>query len=139
MSTSCCKSTVPNNNEDIKDAVRKAYAEVAVKNSAGEVVGNPLSCCGAPKDTDVDYSKTLGYSEEEISSIADGANMGLGCGNPTAIAALKPGETVVDLGSGGGFDCFLAARKVGPSGEYFLCNLYNFVSVKNLVWQKILQ
>lgn len=120
MSTGCCKKPVPNNNEEIKDAVRKAYAEVAVKNSAGEVVGNPLSCCGAPKETDVDYSKTLGYSEEEIISVLDGANMGLGCGNPTAIAALKPGETVVDLGSGGGFDCFLAARRVGASGDHFL-------------------
>ncbi|KAG4065831.1 hypothetical protein HA402_012509 [Bradysia odoriphaga] len=117
MSTGCCNKTVPSNNEDIKDAVRKAYADVAVKNSAGEVAGNPLSCCGAPKDTDVNYSKTLGYSEEEIGSILDGANMGLGCGNPTAIAALKSGETVVDLGSGGGFDCFLAARKVGASGR----------------------
>lgn len=117
MSKSCCKKLVPSNNEEIKDAVRKAYAEVAVKNSAGEVVGNPLSCCGAPKETDVDYSRTLGYSEEEIKSVQDGANMGLGCGNPAAIAALKAGETVVDLGSGGGFDCFLAARRVGATGE----------------------
>lgn len=117
MSSGCCSKIVPNNNEDIKDAVRKAYADVAVKNTAGEVAGNPLSCCGAPKDTDVNYSKTLGYSEEEIVSVLDGANMGLGCGNPTAIAALKAGETVVDLGSGGGFDCFLAARKVGDSGK----------------------
>ncbi len=117
MSTGCCKKTVPENNEDIKDAVRKAYADVAAKNTAGEIAGNPLSCCGAPKETDVNYSKTLGYSEEEIVSVLDGANMGLGCGNPTAIAALKPGETVVDLGSGGGFDCFLASRKVGPTGE----------------------
>lgn len=121
MSTGCCNKTVPANNEDIKDAVRKAYANVAVKNSLGEVAGNPLSCCGAPKETDVNYSKTLGYSEEEIVSVLDGANMGLGCGNPTAIAALKPGETVVDLGSGGGFDCFLAARKVGPTGKYNSC------------------
>lgn len=123
MSTGCCNKTVPNNNEDIKDAVRKAYANVAVKNSAGEVAGNPLSCCGASKETDVNYSKTLGYSEEEIGSVLDGANMGLGCGNPTAIAGLKTGETVVDLGSGGGFDCFLAARRVGTSGEFFLNRL----------------
>lgn len=120
MSNGCCKK-LPNNNEEIKDAVRKAYAEVAVKNSAGELAGNPLSCCGAPKETDVNYSKTLGYSEEEIKSVLDGANMGLGCGNPSAIAALKTGETVLDLGSGGGFDCFLAARKVGTTGKTALC------------------
>jgi len=116
MSTGSCNK-LPENNEEIIDAVRKAYAEVAVKNSAGEAVGNPLSCCGASKDTDKDYSKTLGYSEDEITSVLNGANMGLGCGNPAAIAALTPGETVVDLGSGGGFDCFLAAKKVGKSGR----------------------
>lgn len=125
MSTGCCGKSVPANHEDIKDAVRKAYANVAVKNSCGEDVGNPISCCGAPKETDVNYSKLLGYSEEEISSVLDGANMGLGCGNPTAIASLKLGETVVDLGSGGGFDCFLAARKVGPTGDDHSMKLKN--------------
>ena len=60
---------------------------------------------------------TLGYSDEEVAAAPDGANLGLGCGNPNAIASLKPGETVLDLGSGGGFDCFLAARKVGEAGR----------------------
>jgi len=101
----------------VKEAVRKAYAELAVKNSEGKDCGNIKSCCGAPKQTDIDYNKELGYSEEEVKSIVDGANMGLGCGNPTALAALKPGETVVDLGSGGGFDCFLASRRVGSTGH----------------------
>jgi SAM-dependent methyltransferase len=59
----------------------------------------------------------MGYSKEDISSVPEGANMGLGCGNPVALASLKPGETVVDLGSGGGFDCFLAAKQVGKSGQ----------------------
>jgi SAM-dependent methyltransferase len=59
----------------------------------------------------------MGYSKEDISSVPEGANMGLGCGNPVALASLKPGETVVDLGSGGGFDCFLAAKQVGESGR----------------------
>lgn len=118
MSNSCCKKSLFEEKEEIRDAVRKAYADVAVKNSAGQVAGNPLSCCGASKDTDVQYSQTLGYSEDEIKSVPDGANLGLGCGNPAAIAALKSGETVVDLGSGGGFDCFLAARRVGSTGEH---------------------
>jgi len=62
-------------------------------------------------------SAQLGYSPEELAAAPDGANMGLGCGNPRAIAALRPGETVLDLGSGGGFDCFLAAQRVGPTGQ----------------------
>lgn len=115
---SCCgKESASLDDTVVKEAVRKAYAEVAVKNSEGEDCGNVMSCCGAPKQTDIDYNKELGYSEEEITGVIDGANMGLGCGNPTALAALKPGETVVDLGSGGGFDCFLAMRRVGPTGH----------------------
>ena len=64
-----------------------------------------------------EMSKNLGYSDEELAGAPEGANLGLGCGNPQAIAALHPGETVLDLGSGGGFDCFLAARQVGESGH----------------------
>jgi SAM-dependent methyltransferase len=64
-----------------------------------------------------DVSSTIGYSEDEIASVQEGANLGLGCGNPQAMAALKPGETVLDLGAGGGFDCFLAAKQVGESGR----------------------
>jgi len=67
-------------NNDIKCTVRKAYAEVAVKNSAGQEVGNPVSCCGAPKEVDVAYCKQLGYSENDLKEMVDGANMGLGCG-----------------------------------------------------------
>lgn len=75
------------------------------------------SCCG-PSDFSVEkMSQIMGYSKGDIQSVPEGANMGLGCGNPVALASLKPGETVVDLGSGGGFDCFLAAKGVGETGN----------------------
>jgi SAM-dependent methyltransferase len=75
------------------------------------------SCCG-PSDFSVEkMSQIMGYSKEDIQSVPEGANMGLGCGNPVALASLKSGETVVDLGSGGGFDCFLAAKEVGETGN----------------------
>ena len=100
------------NNDDVRDAVRESYAKVA---RAGEGCGcSGDSCCAPAAD---DASALLGYSEEDAGSAPAGANMGLGCGNPGAIARLSPGETVLDLGAGGGFDCFLAARKVGEQGR----------------------
>ena len=75
------------------------------------------SCCDRPEFTAQQLSTLMGYSKEDISSVPEGANMGLGCGNPVALASLKPGETVVDLGSGGGVDCFLAAKQVGDTGR----------------------
>ncbi|MCP4753913.1 MAG: arsenite methyltransferase [Proteobacteria bacterium] len=74
------------------------------------------SCCGSDQTVD-EMSRIMGYSKEDIESVPEGANMALGCGNPVALASLKPGETVVDLGSGGGFDCFLAAKEVGATGN----------------------
>ena len=74
-----------------------------------------MSCCSAPTNEQV--SKIIGYSESEMNSVPEGANLGLGCGNPTALASLKEGERVLDLGSGAGFDCFLAAKKVGKQGK----------------------
>lgn len=75
------------------------------------------SCCGGSSEDDIiSISANLGYSEQDLSVVPQGANLGLGCGNPQAIAGLKPGETVLDLGCGGGFDCFLAARAVGEQG-----------------------
>jgi len=96
--------------DEIKATVRQAYGDVATRKQTGCCSGT--SCCG-PTGTS---SRGLGYSDEDLSSVPDGADLGLGCGNPQAIAALKPGERVLDLGSGAGFDVFLAARQVGPSG-----------------------
>ncbi len=103
-------------NEKIRSAVREAYGKIA----AAELSGcgcTAASCCGTPnEESAADISLALGYSGEDVAAVPEGANMGLGCGNPQAIASLKPGETVLDLGSGGGFDCFLAARAVGENG-----------------------
>ncbi len=102
------------NKEETKKIVREGYAKVARQSSS--CCGPASSCCGTV-DRAQDISKKVGYSEEELNSIPEGANLGLGCGNPVAIASLKEGETVLDLGSGPGLDCFLAADKVGKSGK----------------------
>ena len=104
-------------NDEIRNAVRENYGKVAVSGLSGCCCSSP-SCCGKPSDvTAADISLGLGYSKEDVVTVPEGANMGLVCGNPQAIASLQPGETVLDLGSGGGFDCFLAARAVGNSGH----------------------
>jgi len=101
-------------NEQTKDQVRATVREQygTVARTAG-AVGCAPGCCGPGASA----SLALGYSEAELAAVPEGANMGLGCGNPQGIAALKPGETVLDLGAGGGFDCFLAAKQVGPNGR----------------------
>jgi arsenite methyltransferase len=99
--------------EQIRTAVRDRYGAVA--RGQGSECGCSPSCCSPSGGAD-STSGTLGYSRAELDRAPQGANLGLGCGNPQAIASLKPGETVLDLGSGGGFDCFLAARAVGPQG-----------------------
>ena len=101
--------------EKVKKIVRKRYGNVA-KNSSSCCASSD-SCCGCTPVTSEDISRSIGYSEEELSSVPEGANLGLGCGNPIALASLKEGETVLDLGSGAGFDCFLAAKKVGKKGK----------------------
>ena len=102
--------------DEIRTVVRKKYGEVAKSDSSG--CCTPVSsCCGEPATQLDNLGTRIGYSQEELSFAPEGSNMGLGCGNPQAIAALKPGETVLDLGSGGGFDCFLAARQVGDTGQ----------------------
>jgi len=113
--------------EEIKQKVREGYANVVTTKTS--CCGPPQSsccgpvqqpCCGTPvSDADMikAISKNIGYSDDEIDGVPEGANLGLGCGNPVALASLKEGETVLDLGSGAGFDCFLAAKRVGTSGK----------------------
>ena len=96
--------------------IMKNYAAVAASKGSTGCCGSGCNCSGTPFDAQ-DAARALGYSEDDLNAVPDAANMGLGCGNPLAIAALKPGETVLDLGSGGGFDCFLARRQVGVEGQ----------------------
>ncbi len=98
--------------DTIRAVVRERYASLV--KSSGQCCG-PSPCCGGGSAEQV--AQQVGYSRVELGAVPEGANLGLGCGNPVALAALKPGDVVVDLGSGAGFDCFLAARRVGPSGK----------------------
>ncbi|MFV1956864.1 MAG: arsenite methyltransferase [bacterium] len=118
--------------ERIKQAVRESYSKMATQGTATSNLSSALSCCEPPAIsspaetidpccepglTPEKISASMGYSVEEIQSVPEGANLGLGCGNPVAVASLKAGETVVDLGSGAGFDCFLAVKEVGETGH----------------------
>ena len=133
--------------DDIRSSVRETYAKIARKGGVASESNNRASCCSPaefptstnqmasccgpsagpnaaescgcvpPGVSSEHMSAVLGYTQKDIESVPEGANMGLGCGNPVALSSLKPGETVVDLGSGGGFDCFLAARAVGENGK----------------------
>jgi len=105
--------------DDIRQNVRESYAEVAVASNNGACCGEVVSCCGVSDDAAINtlVSTRMGYSEDDLNNVPSGSDMGLGCGNPRAIASLKAGEVVVDLGSGGGFDAFLAAHEVGESGH----------------------
>jgi arsenite methyltransferase len=101
------------NDEQIRKMVREGYAQRAKTDS---------SCCGSSCDcgcgpTVEDVSLAMGYTDADLKAVPEGANLGLGCGNPVALASLKEGETVLDLGSGAGIDCFLAAQRVGPKGR----------------------
>ena len=98
----------------IKKKVRESYGEIAKDECSCCCSPTNEPCCGSEAKT---TSKAIGYSDKEIASVPEGANLGLGCGNPIALASLKPGETVLDLGSGPGFDSFLAANKVGKKGK----------------------
>jgi arsenite methyltransferase len=100
--------------EEIKRVVRERYASIA--REGGSCCAPKTSFCGSASVAE-DLSKRAGYSDEDLNSVPEGANLGLGCGNPVAIALLREGETVLDLGSGAGFDCFLAAKKVGNEGK----------------------
>ena len=101
----------------IKEMVRIRYGGIAAAaDASGCCAPAAPSCCG-PTTAAPDKALRMGYTEAQLASVPDGANLGLGCGNPQAIAAMQPGETVVDLGSGAGFDCFLAAQQVAPAGH----------------------
>ncbi len=100
---------------EIRESVRKRYGEVAQQ---GPSCGcGPVSCCGGPAAArDSSSALRVGYTPQDVETAPAGSEMGLGCGNPQALANLKPGDIVLDLGSGAGFDSFLAAKKVGPTG-----------------------
>ncbi|QGQ96618.1 methyltransferase domain-containing protein [Paenibacillus psychroresistens] len=103
--------------DQIRQNVRSRYKEVALQGiTSSSCCSTEVNCCETSVAFDSESGK-LGYSTDELSSVPVGANLGLGCGNPQAIAALKSGEVVLDLGSGGGFDCFLAAKQVGDQGK----------------------
>jgi arsenite methyltransferase len=108
VSKSDMKTNTLTDHSEVREIVRETYGKVAA--------GQQNGCCGVDHPTATPADK-LGYSAEEIAALPEGADLGLGCGNPQAIASLKLGETVLDLGSGAGFDCFLASRSVGPTGH----------------------
>lgn len=103
--------------EKIRQMVRDRYAQAAAGGPCGCQSGPANSCCGGSTSKADSMNQVMGYSNKDLNSVVEGANLGLGCGNPTAIGNLKEGEIVLDLGSGGGFDCFLAAKKVGDKGR----------------------
>ncbi len=97
--------------KDMRSIVRDSYGKIGKGNE------NEQSCCGGTTEGVEKVSNSIGYSSEDIANSPEGANMGLGCGNPQLLAEIKEGETVIDLGSGAGFDSFLASKKVGPKGQ----------------------
>jgi len=108
------KNKTEMNEKKIKGIVRERYSQIAER--SGSCCGQSEPCCPPPLSAE-HIGKKIGYSEEELQAVPEDSNLGLGCGNPIALASLKEGETVLDLGSGAGFDCFLAAHKVGKKGK----------------------
>ncbi|MFN7022572.1 MAG: hypothetical protein ACK4WH_14775, partial [Phycisphaerales bacterium] len=100
----------------VRDQVREGYAKIARGGACGPS-GEGGGCCGATAFTPDQLAKAIGYSQSELGAVPETANMGLSCGNPTALASLRPGEVVLDLGAGGGFDCFVAGPKVNSAGR----------------------
>jgi SAM-dependent methyltransferase len=102
--------------ESVREKVRAGYGKIALTDQSS-CCGTGVSCCGSTAEAAEELVRHIGYSADDLAVLPEGANMGLSCGNPTAIAELKPGEVVLDLGAGGGFDVFIAGRKVGPTGR----------------------
>lgn len=130
----CCPETKPAESasaDAVREKVREGYGEIARSGQWSGVVSLPVvnanptqeacapggGCCGPATLTADQVAQAIGYGANDLAALPEGANLGLSCGNPTALASLKPGERVLDLGSGGGLDCFLAGRAVGPTGH----------------------
>ena len=103
-------------NDQIKNNVKNGYADIVKRNTKKSFLPGIFQCCNA-KEIATDIGRKIGYSEEELKTVPEDANLGIGCGNPTALAFIKKGETILDLGSGAGFDCFLASRETGETGK----------------------
>jgi arsenite methyltransferase len=116
---------------EIKEMVRARYGGIAAGTIADCCSPAPSSCCDPASSTTVEgKARVMGYSADELAAVPKGANLGLGCGNPQAIASMRSGEIVVDLGSGAGFDCFLAARQVGATGHVIGVDMTHEMLVK---------
>jgi arsenite methyltransferase len=109
------KHRITVDSEAVRQKVREGYGQIASK--SGSCCGATPTCCGSSPVASEDLARHIGYSAEELAALPEGANMGLSCGNPNALAALRPGEVVLDLGAGGGFDVFIAGKKVGATGR----------------------
>lgn len=103
-------------NEQIQKNVKSGYAAILKRSNKAKFIPSFLGCCDI-KAIVKDISQSIGYTDEELKNVPEGANLGIGCGNPTALASIKKGETILDLGSGAGFDCFLASRETGETGK----------------------
>jgi arsenite methyltransferase len=101
-------------NDKLRQTIREGYGKIAQTDTS---CCSGVSCCGSNAADSAQLAKHVGYSAEELAALPEGANLGLSCGNPTALASLQPGEVVLDLGAGAGFDVFIAGRKVGPAGR----------------------
>ena len=119
-------NTISSDSETIKTAVRRNYGAIATSATSPDKPAPATGCCGTATSSNQapncgcshdEHARTVGYSETDLSAVPTGSNLGLGCGNPVALATLRPGQTVLDLGSGAGFDAFLAMRAVGPTGQ----------------------